>query len=151
MKTVKKTVLIWYSAEEMYRLVTDVPRYPEFLPWCDQAEVLETFDAGMVARLGLAMSGLTQSFTTRNTHEEGRSVQLELVDGPFSSLRGHWVFTPLGDMAMRSCKVELSLRYDFSNKALSALVGPVFDKIAANLVEAFVQRADAVYAASKRA
>lgn len=145
MKTVVKSMLIWYSAEEMYRLVTDVERYPEFLPWCDQAEVVEAFDAGMVARLGLAISGVQQSFTTRNTHEEGRSVRLELVDGPFSSLHGHWVFTPLGDVAMRSCKVELSLRYTFSNKALAALVGPVFDKVAASLVDAFVQRADAVY------
>jgi ribosome-associated toxin RatA of RatAB toxin-antitoxin module len=145
MKTVVKSVLIWYSTEEMYRLVTDIKTYPEFLPWCDQAQVLETFDDGMVASLGLSISGIKQSFVTRNTHVPSRSVHLALVDGPFSALDGRWVFKPVGNAANRSCKVELTLRYDFSNKALAALVGPVFDKVAASLVDAFVQRADVVY------
>lgn len=145
MKNIHKSVLIWYSPEEMFRLVTDVGRYPEFLPWCDHASVLETDAQGMVAEVGISLGGIQQTFTTRNTHEEGRSVAMSLVKGPFSNLSGMWRFMPVGDGTQRACKVELDLQYGFSSKTLAALVGPVFDKIAASLVDAFVKRAETVY------
>ena len=145
MKHVHKSVLIWFSAEEMFALVTDVDRYPQFLPWCDHARVLETHDGGMLAEVGISFSGVRQTFTTRNTHDAGRRVLLELVSGPFSNLHGEWRFTPVGDAGQRACRVELDLRYGFSNAALSALVGPVFDRIAGSLVDAFVKRAEQVY------
>jgi ribosome-associated toxin RatA of RatAB toxin-antitoxin module len=147
MKTIHKSVLLWHSAEEMYALVTDVQHYPQFLPWCDHGEVIEHREDGMVARVGMAISGLKQSFTTRNTHQPGRGVQMELLDGPFSRLDGQWQFTPLGDGSQRACKVEFTLSYGFSNAALAAIVGPVFDRIAGSLVDAFVKRADQVYGA----
>ena len=145
MKNIHKSVLIWYSPEEMFRLVTDVARYPEFLPWCDHASVQEESAGGMVAEVGIAVAGLRQAFTTRNTHTEGRSVQMQLVKGPFSNLSGGWTFSPVGDGSQRACKVELDLNYGFSSAALSAVVGPVFDKIAASLVDAFIARAEQVY------
>ncbi|MDO9359723.1 MAG: type II toxin-antitoxin system RatA family toxin [Polaromonas sp.] len=145
MKTVHKSILIWYSPAEMFALVTDVARYPEFLPWCDQAKVLDEDEHGMTACVGIAFAGLHQSFTTRNTHVKDSKVTLKLVDGPFSKLDGHWDFAPLGDGSQRACKVTFSLRYDFDNAALAALVGPVFDKIAGSMVDAFVKRATQVY------
>ena len=145
MKNIHKSVLIWYRPEEMFRLVTDVARYPEFLPWCDHARVIEELPDGMVAEIGLRISGLQQAFTTRNTHVDGREVRMQLIDGPFSKLSGGWHFHPVGDGSQRACKVELELHYGFANAALSALVGPVFDKIAGSLVDAFVKRADQVY------
>ncbi|CAN5919834.1 type II toxin-antitoxin system RatA family toxin [soil metagenome] len=148
MKTVQKSVLIWYSAEEMYALVTDVARYPEFLPWCDRARVIDQDATGMTAEVGLAFGGIRQSFTTRNTQIAGREVRLKLVSGPFSNLDGVWKFTPVGEAGERACRVELNLNYGFSNFALQALVGPVFDKIASSLVEAFVKRAEQVYGKS---
>ena len=81
MKKLHKSVLIWYSPEEMFRLVTDVDAYPQFLPWCDHARVLETTEQGMTAEIGLKMAGIKQAFTTRNTHVPGREVQMQLVDG----------------------------------------------------------------------
>lgn len=145
MKTVNKSVLIWYSAAEMFALVTDIAAYPQFLPWCDQAAVLAQDKHGMTAKVGLSMAGLKQSFTTQNTHVEDRQVSLKLVDGPFSKLDGTWQFTPVGKNGERACKVEFVLNYDFDNAALAALVGPVFDKIAGSLVDAFVKRACSVY------
>lgn len=145
MKTVHKSVLIWYSAEEMFALVTDVAKYPEFLPWCDHASVLAVEDGGMKAEVGIAFSGIHQTFTTRNEHVPGREVHMKLVDGPFSHLDGHWKFIPLGQEGQRACKVELDLRYAFKNAALAALVGPVFDRIAGSLVDAFVKRAEQAY------
>lgn len=145
MKTVHKSVLIWYSAEEMFALVTDVDRYPQFLPWCDHASVRTNEDQSVSAEIGIAFSGIRQSFSTVNTHVPGRQVRMKLVHGPFSQLEGEWNFTPLGDETQRACRVELSLTYGFSNMALGKLVGPVFDKIASSMVEAFVKRAEQVY------
>ena len=147
MKTIQKSVLLWHSAHEMFALVTDVHHYPQFLPWCDHGEVVERGEEGMVAKVGISISGLRHSFTTRNTHVDDRQVLMELVDGPFSHLEGCWDFTPLGDGTERACKVEFRLTYGFSSNTLAKLVGPVFDKIAGNLVDAFVKRADAVYGA----
>jgi ribosome-associated toxin RatA of RatAB toxin-antitoxin module len=145
MKSVHKSVLLWHSAHEMFTLVTDVDHYPQFLPWCDRASVLETTADGVVAQVGIAIGGLRQSFTTRNTHVANERVDLALVDGPFSLLEGHWRFIPLGDGTQRACKIEFSLDYDFSSQTLATLVGPVFDKIAGSMVDAFVKRADQVY------
>jgi len=145
MKTVHRSVLIWYSADEMFRLVTDVAQYPKFLPWCDRSAVLEQDEHGMRAEVGISFGGIRQSFTTRNDHVPGRKVSMRLVDGPFSNLDGEWRFNPVGDPGQRACKVELDLNYGFRNAALSAVVGPVFDRIAGTLVDAFVKRAEQVY------
>ncbi len=145
MKTVSKSVLIWYSPEEMFALVTGVDQYPQFLPWCDRAQVLECDGNGMLAEIGIALSGLRQSFVTRNTHEQGRRVQMRLVKGPFSRLDGDWHFHSVGDGSQRASRVELKLHYGFSNKVLAGLVGPVFDRIAATMVDAFIKRAQQVY------
>lgn len=147
MKTIHKSVLLWHSAHEMFALVTDVQHYPQFLPWCDHGEVIERDDQSVVARVGMAMGGLRHSFTTRNRHVQDRQVLIALVDGPFSHLEGVWDFTALGDGTQRACKVEFRLSYGFSSAALATLVGPIFDKIAGSLVDAFVKRADQVYGA----
>ena len=145
MKQVKKSVLIWYTPEEMFALVTDVARYPEFLPWCDQARVLEHTSTGVVAEVGISMAGVRKTFVTRNTHEEGRRVELALVKGPFSQLSGDWKFDPVGDGKERAARVSLQLDYGFDSAALAALVGPIFDRIAGSLVDAFVKRAEQIY------
>ena len=145
MKTVHKSVLIWYTPQEMYDLVTDVAKYPAFLPWCDRANVLNHDAQGMTAEIGIAFSGIRQTFTTQNAHISPRSVAMTLVKGPFSKLDGQWNFSEVGDGSQRACKVELSLYYGFDSPTLGKLIGPVFDKIAASMVEAFVKRAQQVY------
>lgn len=144
MKHVRKSVLLWYSPHEMYELVTAVPDYPKFLPWCDKAEVLEKHPGGMTARIHLHYAGLRQTFTTRNDHVADRSVVVGLVDGPFSKLDGTWNFLPLGAEG-KACKIEFDLAYAFANGALEALVSPVFDRIANTFVDSFVKRAEQVY------
>jgi ribosome-associated toxin RatA of RatAB toxin-antitoxin module len=145
MKSVEKTVLLMHSADDMYALVTDVPNYPQFLPWCSDAKILETHEHGVKAQLSLSFKGLSQHFSTHNTHEAGRRVHMKLIDGPFSMLEGEWLFTPLGSPDDKACKVNFRIEYAFSSKTLAALVGPIFDKIAATMVDAFVKRADTVY------
>ncbi len=148
MKHVKKSVLLSYSASEMYALVTAVPDYPRFLPWCEKAEVLTDDESGMTARLHLAYSGLRHAFTTRNIHVADSSVLVSLVDGPFSVLEGAWRFVPLvlpGEAAAAACKIEFEMRYAFASRPLEVVVSPVFDRVANTFVDAFVKRAEQVH------
>lgn len=148
MKHVRKSVLLWYSAREMYDLVTAVEDYPRFLPWCDSATVLDAHVDGITARLGLSYMGVRHAFTTRNEHVPGESVVVKLVDGPFSLLDGTWLFRPLGrpgSDTQQACKIEFDLRYAFASKALETVVSPVFDRIADTFVDSFVKRAETVY------
>jgi ribosome-associated toxin RatA of RatAB toxin-antitoxin module len=150
MKHVKKSVLLWYSPREMYDLVTRVADYPQFLPWCERAEVLAQHDGGVTARLHLAYAGVRQAFTTRNEQVPDSSVVIHLVDGPFSKLEGTWRFHPLavpGSDDKSACKIEFDMRYAFSNMALELLISPVFDRIANTFVDSFVKRAEQVYGA----
>jgi len=146
MKHVKKSVLLWYSPREMYELVVDVQAYPAFLPWCEKAELLDQDGEGMTARLHLAYAGLRHAFTTRNTHVQDESVEMALVDGPFSMLDGQWRFMPIAAAGtMPACRIEFDLAYAFNSAALEAVLSPVFDRVANTFVDSFVQRAEQVY------
>ena len=133
----------------MYELVRDVSRYPEFLPWCPSShvEVPPHEDGGRVlqARIDMAYLGVRSSFTTRNVHQFPESISLELVDGPFRSLQGHWRFRALGD---EGCKVTLELEYRFAAGLLARMVAPVFERVAGSLVDAFAARARQLYDAA---
>jgi len=147
MKCVKKSVLLWYTASEMYDLVTGVEQYPQFLPWCDGSEVLARDVDGMTVQLGLAYMGVRHRFTTRNEHVPGSSVVMKLVDGPFSALDGTWLFSPIGQPGneAQACKVALEWRYAFASATLERVISPVFDRVANTLVDSFVTRAEQVY------
>jgi len=158
MKQVRKSVLLCHAPNEIYRLVADVEAYPRFLPWCERAEVLARDDQGQTARLHLAYSGIRHAFTTKTVEVPGRSVLIDLVDGPFSLLDGHWEFVPLslptGDGATGdavagegACRIDFEMRYAFSNALLERAIGPVFDRIADTFVDSFVRRAEQVYGA----
>ena len=151
MKHVKKSVLLWHTPHEIYRLVTAIERYPEFLPWCERVEVLSREERNVTAKLHLAYSGLRHAFTTRNETVPDESVRIGLVDGPFSLLDGFWRFVPLplastpGAATESACKIEFEMRYAFSNAILEAAISPVFDRIANTFVDSFVRRAGQVY------
>ncbi len=142
MASIRKTVLIPHTAEQIYALVERVEDYPLFLPWCSGSQVQERTNDGMIATVSLGLHGVHQSFTTVNTHEVGRKIALKLQSGPFSSLNGQWDFEPLSASA---CKVTLQLDYQFASGVLAKLIAPVFDPIANSLIDAFVSRAEQVY------
>ena len=142
MAQVDKTVLVEYAREQMFALVRDVQDYPRFLPWCSGA----TIDSmeGMIVRATLHIDyhGVRTHFSTENTHHPPENIEMQLVHGPFKHLHGTWHFTALGESA---CKVQLQLVYEFSNRILEKLVGPVFSYIANSLVDAFVRRAEQLH------
>ncbi len=143
MAVVEKSALVQHSAGEMYRLVNDVEQYQDFLPWCKSSRLVSLEGDTMVGELVVAKSGITQSFSTRNTLTKDRLIELQLDEGPFSRLTGQWEFTPLRDDA---CKVSLRLEFEFSGRLINAAFGAVFSQIANTMVDAFCKRADEIYA-----
>lgn len=143
MSTVSRSALVRHTPAEMFAVVNDVERYPEFLPWCPATEVLEARDDEMLARLHLAWKGIRKSFTTRNRLQAGKMIEIRLVDGPFHHLEGFWRFIPLDDG--RACKVAFDLEFGLSAPVVGAAFGPVFKGIADSLVGSFTARADALY------
>lgn len=142
MAVVHKSVLLGYSAQQMFALVDKVEDYPKFLPWCGSVVVGERQDDRLVATLQINYHGVRQSFTTENTNHAPDSMTMRLIEGPFKSLDGTWRFKSLRADA---CKIDFDLKYEFSSKLLENLIGPVFSMIANSFVDSFCKRADAVY------
>ena len=137
MKRISRSAIVECSAGDFYALVEAIESYPEFLPWCAAAVVRERTPGRTVAMLTLAVTGVRQSFTTENTNLPGRSIDMRLIKGPFKSFAAAWRFTPLGADA---CKAEYSMEYEFSNRAVAAVLEPVFRRIADSTVDAFAKR-----------
>ncbi|MCG6345467.1 SRPBCC family protein [Vibrio fluvialis] len=143
MKQVSRSALVSFSADQMFHLVNDVARYPEFLPGCSGSRVIEASSEKMVASVDVSKAGISKTFTTSNELNHSESIIMNLVDGPFRTLRGGWYFTPLDEQA---CKVELKLEFEFSSKMIEMAFGKVFNELTSNMVNAFTKRAKQVYA-----
>ena len=145
MASVRKSVLVPFGAPEMFALVDAVERYPEFLPWCPGARVLESHPGGKTARIDIDYHGVRAHFTTDNANTPPESIVVTLKDGPFRHLHGEWRFKAL---AASACKVELELTWEFRTPMLERVVGPVFGRIANTFIDAFVRRAESIHAAT---
>ncbi|SLM61901.1 MULTISPECIES: type II toxin-antitoxin system RatA family toxin [Dickeya] len=144
MPKISRSALVPFSAEQMYKLVNDVPSYPAFLPGCTGSRVLSASDNEMTAAVDVSKAGISKTFTTRNTLTSNQCIAMQLVDGPFRQLNGDWRFTPLSEAA---CKVELNLNFEFKNALIEMAFGNVFKELANSMVQAFTQRAKEVYSA----
>jgi ribosome-associated toxin RatA of RatAB toxin-antitoxin module len=149
MRRVHRSAIVPYRATDMFGLIADVASYAEFLPWCTGARVEQAAGATqsgglqqVVARLELAQGGLAGHFTTRNTLDPPRRIEMQLVEGSFSKLEGVWAIESLGE---DGCKLELTMQFAFSNPMKDLLMGGVFEKSCNQLVDAFVERARSVY------
>lgn len=141
-KTIERSALVRHSARRMYDLVNDIERYPEFLPWCSSAQVHEADDQQKLASLEVNKGGVRQSFSTRNRLLAPERIAMELVEGPFTHLRGEWHFRALNEEA---CKVILTLEFSLNGRVARVAFGNVFSQAANTMVDAFCRRADALY------
>lgn len=135
---IQRSALLPYPAQALYDLVNDVASYPQFLPWCAASEVLEASESEMRASLTVAKGGISQQFSTHNRLVPGKSIEMRLVEGPFSQLHGLWEFKALGEKA---CKISLDLTFDYAGPLVKATLGPLFTQAANTMVDAFCQRA----------
>jgi len=145
MQRVTKSVLVPFAATRMFELVDRVEEYPQFLPWCGGAKVLEQSGDRKTARIDIDYHGVRAHFTTDNVNRPPESIVITLKDGPFRHLHGEWRFRALGDAG---CKVEFELAYEFATQLLDKAIGPVFGHIARTFIDAFVKRAEAGHPAA---
>lgn len=139
---IRRSALVKYSPAQMFDLVNEVEAYPKRFPWCAGAEILERQQDVLVARLDLKFAGLRQSFTTRNTVERPRRLQMSLVDGPFRSLEGVWDFIALGEAG---CKVAFALDFDYAGRLGGGALKLGFQGLAGRMVDDFCTEAGRVY------
>jgi len=142
MAQVLKTVLVPYSAEEMFVLVDGVESYPQFLPWCGGTELHLRDDVTTEATIHIHYMQVKQQFTTQNSKRHPEEMIIRLISGPFRKLEGAWRFKALAPSA---CKIEFVIHYEFASGLLEKVLGPVFGMLTNNMVDAFVRRAEQVY------
>lgn len=140
MREVKRSALVNRPPARLFALINDIESYPQFLPWCTHASVQSRTATEIVATIGVRQGALHGEFTTRNALESDRSIGMRLVSGPFRTLEGRWLLTPVD---ANGCRVDFELRFAFRN----ALTGLMFERLFAHtvgsLVDAFVARARA--------
>lgn len=135
---VHKTALVAHPIEAMFDLIEAAENYPLFLPWCQSAIILERTDEIVAARIVVNYHGARFTIVTRNPKRRPEWLGVDMEQGPFRRFSGNWHLTPLGS---EGCKVEFRLHYDFASPVLARVAGPVFDRIANTMVDAFVARA----------
>jgi coenzyme Q-binding protein COQ10 len=151
MPSFRTTRRVHHTAGEMFDLVADVERYPEFVPLCQQLKVRRSTEVGegarvIVADMTVAFGPVKETFTSQVTlNRPGLSILVEYIDGPFRQLENRWRFRPDGET---HCNVDFFISYEFRSKTLALLMGSVFDKAFHKLSEAFEKRAEIVYGAA---
>lgn len=142
MTAIHRSALVPYSAHEMFALVADIAAYPQFLPWCGGARIVSANEDEVIAAIDIAYGGVHKTFTTRNLLQRDKTMELRLMEGPFSQLQGFWRFAALDE---RACRISLDLEFEISNKLLGAMLGRVFATVAGDMVEGFHRRAQQLY------
>ena len=144
MPTVQRKARVPYSAEQMFDLVNDVESYPQFLHWCRGARIHSRAEDTIEAAVDVGVLGLHQSFRTRNTLKRPERIAIDLVSGPFRTLRGEWGFSAVTG---GGCDVSLSLEFEVALSPFGLVFSRVFEELAASQMQAFIQRASALYGA----
>ena len=139
MHNIYKSAIVLHSSKKMFQLVDSVENYPRFLPWCGSTQILERDNSKTIASIEINYKGIRQTFTTENTKKQNKEMMIKLIDGPFQSLSGQWIFKNLDN---NSCQIELKLEYQFSNIILEKLISPVFNIIANTFIDEFIKEAN---------
>jgi ribosome-associated toxin RatA of RatAB toxin-antitoxin module len=147
LKVVDRSAIVTATPAQMFALVDDVPRYPEFLPGCVAARLDSSSANERIAALEIVRGGLRMQFTTRNTVAPPGQILMELVQGPFKRLMGRWRFEPLGE---RGARVGFHIEFEFKNRVMGLALNHMFEALCDKIVDAFVVRAREVYGAAPR-
>jgi ribosome-associated toxin RatA of RatAB toxin-antitoxin module len=142
MREIRRSALVPVPAQRMFALINDIERYPEFVPGCQAASVLERGEGMQRARLTVGSGALRTSFVTRNVLVPDKGVRMDLEEGPFKSLTGQWTLEPLpAAEGEGGCSVQLVLRFELQRGLAGLAMGPLIERMAVSLVDAFVARA----------
>lgn len=145
MRRIHETRRLPYSPAQMFDLVADVARYPEFLPWVVATRIRSDDGTEMVADMLIGFKALREKFTSRVHKERPDRLWVHYVDGPLRDLDNRWTFTPDGE---GGCEIEFCVEFAFKNRMFEMLAGQYIDRAFRKMVEAFEERAAALYGSS---
>lgn len=134
-----------FSAQQMYRLVADVDRYPEFLPWVIGTRIRSDSDTEMLADMIVGFLNLRETFSSRVRKTPGRRIEVDYLDGPLKELNNVWIFE---DASGGGCIVDFTVDFTFRNRVFQTIAGQFFDKALRKMTDAFIARAEALYGSS---
>jgi ribosome-associated toxin RatA of RatAB toxin-antitoxin module len=143
LRVVERSAIVPFTPAQMFDLVNDVARYPEFLPWCSASRVEELGPNERLASLKIERGLLRTEFTTRNRLQADAQIVMTLADGPFRSLSGEWRFKSIGAQGSR---VSFRVEFEFRNALAAAALNGTFESLCGTVVEAFAARAREIYA-----
>jgi coenzyme Q-binding protein COQ10 len=144
MPTHAESKVIPYWPEQLFDLVADVGRYPQFLPWCVGARIRSSSETELVADLTIGFGPFRESFVSRVTLQRPERIKVRYLNGPFRYLNNEWIFTP----DPRGCRVDFFVDFEFRSRILQAAIGVVYHEAVRRMVNAFTKRARDVYGPS---
>jgi ribosome-associated toxin RatA of RatAB toxin-antitoxin module len=142
LQVVERSAIVSFAPSQMFAVVNDVARYPEFLPWCVGARVEPKSATELLASVKIARGVLRTEFTTCNTLQQDARILMRLVDGPFRHLEGQWRFEAIGE---RGSQVHFRVEFEFKNRLTAAALNHAFETLCGTIVDAFARRAQMLY------
>ena len=140
MRTHTEEIILPYKIEQVYALVADVEKYPEFIPWCVGVRVHEKAESFMIADLLIGFKGISESFTSK-VEMLDNEINIDYIKGPFSHLENRWKFSPVEG----GTKIDFLIQFEFKSKLLEMLIGGLFEIACQKMVAAFTERAKVLY------
>ncbi|MEO5345336.1 MAG: type II toxin-antitoxin system RatA family toxin [Magnetococcus sp. YQC-9] len=131
-----------FAPEQMYALVVDVERYPDFLPWCAATRVWDRTPTQFLAEMTVSFKGIRETFRTLDIIDPGKRIEINLRDGPFKYLVSTWSFAPAPNNGTR---VDFFIDFSFQSRMKEMIMGPVFSEASKRMLDAFKARAAIVY------
>jgi len=131
-----------HSPEDLFDLVADIERYPEFLPWCVGLRIKSRTETVLTADMMIGFKVFREKFTTRVTLQRPDRIDVEYLNGPFKYLNNHWLFLPSDNGA---CDIDFFVDFEFRSRVLKAAIGTVFNEAVQKMIDAFEKRATALY------
>ena len=146
----KKVSYSDFSAKQLFDLVMDIEKYPEFIPWCTQALILDSPKTNVtIAELNATFAGISEKYSSRiesippRNKNDSAEINTDIISGPFKHLHSKWSFAY--DDKKKKTKVKFYIEFEFSSKMLQIFIGTMFEKTSMRMLEAFEERAKQVY------
>lgn len=137
----REDVLVPYTPQQMFELVADVARYPEFLPWCSAARVSGHTEQEFIGELAISYKGMNESYTSHVSLAPYSAIDVVMVKGPFEYLTNNWRFSPEGG----GTRIDFALDFKFRSKLMEMMLGGFFTRATEKMMEAFLTRAETLY------
>ena len=138
MNYINKSEEINVSHELIFALINNVGDYHKFLPWCSDSKIISDVNSKMSAEIEISKNFVSWKFSTENTYDPNKRIDIKLIDGPFNHLEGYWEFKKVDNY---NTIVELYLEYKFDSRIIELSIKPIFSKIMSSILDSFISEA----------